>query len=155
MPEVVNGYNWELYNIVDDYSENNDLSAKYPDKLRELQQLFIAEGQKYQVFPLNNDPRAIVMAPRPSATAGRTEFTYSGVLPGLPEAGAPNLLNKSYTITAEVQIPAGGGEGMLVTDGGRFGGYGLYVLKGKPVFTYNFFDFERTRWEGKDALTPG
>jgi hypothetical protein len=74
---------------------------------------------------------------------------------GLPDSDAPSLLNKSYTITAEVQIPQEGAEGMLATLGGRFGGYGLYLLKGKPVFLYNFLDLERFRWEGQQALAPG
>jgi hypothetical protein len=76
-------------------------------------------------------------------------------MPGIPSGSAPNILTKSYTITAEVEVPQGGGDGMIVTEGGRFGGYGLYVLKGKPVFTYNFVDLERFRWEGPDALAPG
>ena len=155
MPEVLNGYKWELYNIADDYSENNDLSAKYPDKLRELKELFLVEAQKYQVFPLDNSLLARLVAPRPSATVGRTEFTYSGELSGIPEGNAPNIIAKSYSITAEVEIPQGGAEGMLNTIGGRFGGYGLYLLKGKPVFTYNFLAVERFRWESPDALTPG
>jgi hypothetical protein len=73
---------------------------------------------------------------------------------GFADADAPSLLNKSYTITAEVEVPQDGGDGMLATLGGRFGGYGLYLLKGKPVFLYNFLDRERFRWEGS-ALTPG
>jgi len=73
----------------------------------------------------------------------------------LPVGNAPSLLNKSYTITANVEIPASGAEGMIVTMGGRFGGYGLYVLKGKPVFTYNLIGLARFRWEGAAALTPG
>jgi hypothetical protein len=95
------------------------------------------------------------VTPRPSATAGRTVFTYPGLMPGLPPSDAPGILNKSYSITAEVEIPEGGAEGMLVTEGGRFGGYGLYVLKGKPVFTYNLVDLERFRWEGQQPLVPG
>jgi arylsulfatase A-like enzyme len=95
MPEVLNGYKWELYNIAEDYSENNDLSAKYPDKLRELQELFLVEAQKYQVFPLDNSILARLMTPRPSATAGRTEFTYSGEISGIPDGSAPNTLGKS------------------------------------------------------------
>jgi arylsulfatase len=155
LPEVVNGYKWELYNIADDYSENTDLAATNPDKLRELKELFLVEATKYNVFPLDNSllPRAVTA--RPSATAGRTVFTYSGEMPGIPVGDAPSILNKSYTITAEVEIPQGGGEGMLATLGGRFGGYGLYVLKGKPVFTYNLVDLERFRWEGTAVLTPG
>jgi arylsulfatase len=155
MPEVLNGYKWELYNIAEDYSENNNLAAKFPDKLKELQELFLVEGQKYQVFPLDNSILERGLAARPSSTAGRTEFTYSGELSGLPDGSAPNTLAKSYSISAVVEIPPGGAEGMLNTLGGRFGGYGLYMLKGKPVFTYNFLGLERFRWEGQEALTPG
>jgi arylsulfatase A-like enzyme len=155
MPEVLNGYKWELYNIAEDYSENNDLSAKEPDKLRELQELFLVEAQKYQVFPLDNSILERLLAPRPSATAGRTEFTYAGEMSGLPDGSAPNTLAKSYSISAEVEIPTGGAEGMLNTLGGRFGGYGLYLLKGKPVFAYNLLGVEHFRWEGPEALAPG
>jgi arylsulfatase len=155
MPEVLNGYKWELYNIAEDYSENNDLSAKYPDKLRELQELFLVEAQKYQVFPLDNSILSRLLTPRPSATAGRTEFSYSGEISGIPDGSAPNTLGKSYSITAEVEIPQGGAEGMLNTEGGRFGGYGLYLLKGKPVFAYNLLAVEHFRWEGAEALAPG
>lgn len=153
--DVVNGYHWELYNIAEDYSESNDLAAKMPDKLRDMQELFLSEATKYNVFPLDNSVLPRIIAPRPSATAGRTIFTYAGEMSGLPDSDAPSILNKSYTITAEVEIPQGGAEGMVVTLGGRFGGYGLYLLKGKPVFLYNFLDLERFRWEGQQALTPG
>ena len=149
------GYKWELYNIADDFSENNDLAAKNPDKLKELQGLFMDEARKYQVLPLDNSILERVLAPRPSATAGRTEFTYSGEVSGLPDGNAPNCLSKSYSITADVEIPPKGAEGMLNTLGGRFGGYGLYLLKGKPVFTYNLLALEQFRWEGPQALTPG
>ena len=155
MPEVLNGYKWELYNIANDYSENNDLAAKYPDKLKELQELFLVEAQKYQVFPLDNSILARILAPRPSAVAGRTEFSYAGEISGVPEGNAPNIIGKSFSITAEVEIPQGGAEGMLNTLGGRFGGYGLYMVKGKPVFTYNLLAVERFRWEGQEAVTPG
>ena len=155
LPDVVDGYKWELYNINDDYSEYNDLAAKYPDKLKSLKELFLVEATKYNVFPLDNSLLPRIITPRPSATAGRTEFTYSGELSGLPVGNAPSILNRSYTITADVEIPQNGAEGMLVTLGGRFGGYGLYVLKGKPVFTYNLVDLERFRWEGQQPLAPG
>ena len=154
-PNVVNGYKWELYNIAEDYSENNDLAAKMPDKLRNMQELFLVEAQKYNVFPLDNSVVARAATPRPSPTAGRTVFTYSGESAGLSPSDAPNIIGKSYSITAEVDIPQGGAEGMINTLGGRMGGHGLYVLKGKPVFVYNFFNFERFRWEGQAALTPG
>jgi arylsulfatase A-like enzyme len=156
LPEdVVNGYKWELYNLTEDYSEFNDLAAKMPDKLRDMQELFMVEAAKYNVFPLDNSVLPRIIAPRPSATAGRNVFTYSGEISGLPDSDAPSILNKSYTITADVEIPQGGAEGMLATLGGRFGGYGLYLLKGKPVFLYNFLDLERFRWDGQQALAPG
>jgi len=155
MPEVVDGYKWELYNITEDYSENNDLAAKNPDKLKQLQQLFLVEAEKYNVLPLDNSILERLLTPRPSATAGRTEFTYTVPVSGLPDGSAPNILAKSYSISADVQIPQGGAEGMLVTLGGHFGGYGLYLLKGKPVFSYNMLALENFRWEGPAALTPG
>src|SRR5262245_10998647 len=156
LPEdVVNGYKWELYNLKEDFSQNNDVAAKMPDKLREMKETFLIEATKYHVFPLDNSVLPRLITPRPSATAGRTEFTYKGVMPGLPPSDAPSVLNKSYTITADVEVPDGGGDGMLATLGGRFGGYGLYLLKGKPVFTYNFVDLQRFRWEGKEALAAG
>jgi arylsulfatase len=155
MPDVVNGYTWELYNLAEDFSQNNDLAAQMPDKLRDMKELFLVEATKYNVFPLDNDFLQRVTTPRPNATAGRTVFTYAGEMAGLPEGSAPNTLNKSYSITAEVDIPPGGAEGMLNTLGGRFGGYGLYVLKGKPVFAYNLLAVEHFRWEGPAALTPG
>jgi arylsulfatase len=154
-PGVVNGYTWELYNLADDYSENNDLAGKMQDKLRDMQQLFLVEATKYNVFPLDNSFTARAATPRPSSTAGRTVFTYSGESSGLPYSSAPDIAGKSYSITAEIDIPPGGAEGMINTLGGRGGGHGLYLLKSKPVFVYNFFDLERFRWESETALTPG
>ena len=154
-PNVVNGYTWELYNIAEDYSQNKDLAAKTPDKVRDMKELFLVEAQKYDVFPLDNSFLTRAGAPRPSLTAGRTVFTYSGESSGLPASNAPDITGKSYSITAEVDIPQGGAEGMINTLGGRMGGHGLYLLKGKPVFVYNFFNLERFRWEGQAALTPG
>src|SRR5262249_7830358 len=96
-----------------------------------------------------------ILAPRPSATAGRTLFTYSGEVSGIDPSNAANILNKSYTITAEVMVPQAAGEGVIVTEGGAFGGFGLYLLKGKPVFLYNLLNLERFRWQGQDVLAPG
>jgi arylsulfatase A-like enzyme len=159
----VDNYNWELYHLTDDYSQNNDLATKMPDKLKEMQALFMSEAAKYQVLPLDNTGFSRLLTPRPSAVAGRTVFTYSGENANIPAGNAPSILDKDYTITAEVTIPKGGAEGMIVTLGGRFGGYGLYLLKGKPVFDYNLLDLEHFRWEGgpfghgllADALKPG
>ena len=89
-----------------------------------------------------------LLTPRPSATAGKTEFTYVGENTGIPVGNAPSILDRDYTITADITVPEGGAEGMIVTLGGRFGGYGLYLLHGKPVFDYNFLDLKQTRWEG-------
>jgi arylsulfatase len=161
---ALSDYHWELYNIAKDYSENNDLASQQPDKLKEMQALFLTEAAKYQVFPLDNSGFVRVLAPKPSATAGKTEFTYTGVNAGIPFSSAPNILDKDYNITAEITVPKGGADGMIVTFGGRFGGYAMLLQKGKPVFTYNLLDMERFRWEGglglaRDvlgkALAPG
>jgi arylsulfatase A-like enzyme len=147
-------YKWELYNIAEDYSQANDLAAKRPDKLKELQALFLKEAAKYQVLPLDNSTFARAVAPRPSATAGKTVFTYTGVNAGLPAGNTPSILGRSYSITADIEVPQGG-DGMIVTEGGRSGGYGLYLLKGKPVFHYNMLALQQFRWEGAQALSAG
>jgi arylsulfatase len=126
-----------------------------PAKLKEMQALFDQQAKKYNVLPLNNDTFARALAPRPSATAGKTLFSYTGVNPGISSSNAPNILGRSYTITAEVDVPAGGGNGMLATMGGKWGGWGLYMLNGKPVFYYNMLILAQYRWEAADALTPG
>jgi hypothetical protein len=98
------------------------------------------------------------MAAKPTYTPNRTVFNYAGELSNVPfpnTGASPNLLNRSYTITAEVEIPQGGAEGMLVTDGGRFAGYGFYLVKGRPVFTWNLLGLERIKWQGKEALSAG
>ena len=156
-PDVITGYKWELYNVMNDPTENNDLSAKMPDKLTQLQNLFYLEAAKYDVLPLDNTTLSRWNSPKPSLTAGRTEFSYSGTLANVPSSTAPKILNRNFTITAEVDIPDGGAEGMIVTHGGRFGGYGLYLSKGeldigrgKVIFLYNLLDLKRTIWEGPE-----
>lgn len=156
--DVMNGFTWELYDLNKDWTQADDLAAKMPDKLRDMKELFTLQAEKYQVFPLDDRTLPRFIGPKPSYTEGRTEFTYSGELTNVPfpgVAGAPNMLNKSYTITAEVEVPEGGAEGMLVTDGGRFNGYGFYLLKGVPVFTWNLLQLETVKWQGKEALAPG
>jgi arylsulfatase len=113
------------------------------------------EAKKYQVLPLDCSGLTRFLTPRPSIVAGRDEFVYTQPLIGTPQATAPNILNRSFTITADVEVPEGGAEGMLVTAGGRFGGWGFYLLKGKPVFVYNLLDLERPRVEAPAALAPG
>ena len=149
------GYPYELYDLTKDWTQNDNVAAKYPDKLKELENLFWVEAAKFQVMPLDASFATRALAPRPSLAAGRTQFTWSGEITGTPSGDAPNILNSSFNLKAEVEIPKGRDEGMIVTQGGRFGGYGFYLLKGKPVFLYNFLDVQRTRWEGPDALPPG
>jgi arylsulfatase len=147
MPDVTD-YKWELYNIAADYSQANDLAAQMPDKLKEMQDIFDQEAKKYNVYPLDNSGFARATAPRPSPVAGKTDFTYTAPVTGIPYGDAPSIIGKSFTITAEIEVPDGGGNGMIVTEGGRFGGYGFYLLNGKPVFFYNFFMLKHFRWEG-------
>src|SRR5208282_2895465 len=149
------GFPWELYDLTKDWTQYDDVAAKYPAKLKELQNLFWQEAKKYQVLPLDASVATRLVEPRPNLTAGRTQFTWSGEMTGTPNGDAPFILDSSYTFTAEVDIPAGGAEGMIVTQGGRFGGYGFYLLKGKPVFLWNLVDLKRIRWEAPEALTPG
>jgi arylsulfatase len=152
----VNEYKWELYNVADDYSEANDLAAKEPRKLRELQDLFWAEAGKYNVLPIDNSKvERFDVSLRPSLTRGRTEFTYYPGMIRIPEGSAPDFKNKSYRIIADVQLPAGGAEGVLLTQGGRFNGLGLYLLQGRPVFHYNLVGVDRTTIAATNPLTPG
>jgi arylsulfatase A-like enzyme len=148
-------YKWELYNLNEDYSQFDDLAAKMPDKLKEMQALFMEQAKKFNVLPLDNTQFARAIEPRPSPLAGKTVYSYRGVTTGIPDANSPRILDKDYTITAVVEVPQSGGDGMIVTEGGRWGGYGLYLLKGKPVFNYNFLAIAHFRWVGEQALTPG
>ena len=146
---------FELYNLAKSFNQTEDLAAKYPEKVAEMRQKFVGEAQKYHVFPLDASVAARIVAPRPNITAGRTQFEYTKPMVGLPQGDSPAILNASYTFTADIEVPQGGGEGVIVTSGGRFGGYGFYLLKGKPVFLWNLVDLKRIKWEGQDALTPG
>jgi arylsulfatase len=154
-PDPANNVTWELYDLRKDWTQCHDVAAANPNKLKLMQDLFWVEAAKYNVLPLDASVATRVVIPKPSLAGGRKLFTYSGELTGIPPGDAPSLLNTSYTLTADVTIPDGGGEGMLNTNGGRFSGYGFYLLKGKPVFTWNLFGLKRVRWEGPEALSPG
>ncbi len=154
-PDPLNNQVLQLYNLNEDFSQTQDLAAKYPEKVKELKKMFIEQAKKHQVFPMDASVAARIVAPRPNITAGRTEFVYTKPMVGLPQGDSPFLLDSSFTITADIEVPQGGAEGMIVTSGGRFAGYGLYLLKGKPVFCWNLIDLERVKWESPDALTPG
>ncbi len=154
-PDPLNNQVFELYDLNRDFTQSEDIAAQNPQKVKELKAMFVAEAQKYQVFPLDASVAARIVAPRPSITAGRSEFVYTRPMVGLPQGDSPFILNASYTFTADIDVPQGGAEGMIVTSGGRFAGYGFYLLKGKPVWLWNMVDLERLKWEGPDALTPG
>ena len=145
----------QLYNLAEDFSQSQDIADQHPAKVKELKKMFIEEGKKYQVFPMDASVAARIVAPRPNITAGRTEFVYTHPMTGLPQGDSPFLLDSSYTITADIEVPDGGAEGVMVTSGGRFAGYGFYLLKGKPVFLWNLLDLKRVKWEGPEALAPG
>ncbi len=154
--DPASSFRFELYDLRHDWSQDEDVAAKNPRKVQEMKDLMFAQFAKYQVLPLDASVVTRLAAPRPSLAAGRKVFTYSGEpVTGIPNGAAPNVLGTSYTITADIDVPQGGGEGVIVTDGGRFGGYGLYLLKGKPVFDWNLIGLKQVRWEGPDVLAPG
>ncbi|NJD32806.1 MAG: arylsulfatase [Gammaproteobacteria bacterium] len=154
--DVVTGYQWELYDTTEDFSEAVNLADKYPDKLKQMQLLFYAEAAKYNVLPLDNTriPRMDVSV-RPSLTRGRTEFTYYGTIARIPEGAAPNLKNKSYRLMADIVLPKGGESGVLVTQGGLSAGWALMLQGGRPVFHYNFGNVAHYNIAADGALTAG
>jgi len=117
--------------------------------------MFVEEAKKYNVFPLDASVGARVAARRPSLTAGLSELVYTHPMTGVPQGDAPYLLDTSYYLTADITVPEGGAEGMIATSGGRFAGWGFYLLKGRPVFCWNLLDLEWVKWEAPEALTPG
>ena len=147
---------WELYNIGEDFSEANNLAAKNPEKLAKLQKLFLSEARKYNVLPLDDRvSERFDVQDRPSPASGRTTFTYYSSEVSIPEGSAPNLKNRSFTITAEVEIPENGAEGVLLTQGGRFAGWGFFLKDSKPTYVYNFVNAERYIIQSPEKLTPG
>jgi arylsulfatase A-like enzyme len=152
----VDDYKWELYNVDQDFSEANDLAAKNPKKLGELKDMFWIEAAKYNVLPLDNSKiERMDVTNRPSLTTGRSVFTFYSGQVRIPEGSAPDLKNKSYKIAADVEIPDNGAEGVIATQGGRFNGWGLYLLEGKPTFHYNLVGVQRTTVAGQNSLAPG
>jgi arylsulfatase len=149
---------WELYKIDEDFSQANDLAAQNPERLRQLEDLWWVQAAKYNVLPLDwragerlNDEAM----GRPSLIRGRKTITYYPGTIGVPDAASPPMLNKSWTITADVEVPDGGANGMIVTHGGVEGGYGLYLRDGKPTFVYNYLGIERPTFTAKNPLAKG
>jgi len=154
--DPASAFKFELYDLRHDWTQYTDVAAANPAKVREMRDFMFGEFAKYNVLPLDASVATRLVAERPGLAEGRKVFAYSGEpLTGIPDNAAPNVLNTSYTITADIDVPQGGAEGAVVSEGGRFGGYGLYLLKGKPVFTWNLLGLNRVRWEGPQALSPG
>ncbi len=152
----IDDYQWELYHVADDFSEAVNLADKEPAKLRELQDLFWIEAAKYNVLPIDNSRvERMDVSLRPSPTRGRSVFTYYAGQTRIPEGSAPDIKNKSFKIAADVEIPEGGADGMVITQGGRFGGWALCLLDGKPAFLYNMVDVFNYSVTAKDKLAPG
>src|SRR4029078_2652051 len=119
--DPASAFKFELYEVGKDWSQTTDVAASNPRKVQEMRDLMFGEFAKYQVLPLDASAATRLASARPSVTAGRKVFNYSRPLTRLPGSVAPQLLNTSYTITADIDVPQGGGEGSIVSDGGRFG----------------------------------
>jgi len=149
---------WDLYNVQEDFSLADNLADQHPDKLKELQLLFAREAEKYHVFPI--DDRVIertnpAIAGRPDLMKGRKSLTLYDGMNGMLENTFLNVKNQSKTITAEIEIPSGGANGVLLTQGGRFGGWSLYMKDSKPAYTYNFLGLSRNTVMAKAPISPG
>jgi arylsulfatase len=149
---------WELYHVDTDFSEAHDLAAKHPEKLAELQELFKQEAIKNHVYPID-DRRAerfdAKIAGRPDPIGDRKTMELGAGMTGITENTFINIKGRSHSITAEIEVPKGPAEGVLIAQAGRFGGWSLYLKKGKPHYVYNFGGLELTTVAGKRALLPG
>ena len=149
---------WDLYNVREDFSLTNNLADEYPQKLKELQALFMKEAEKYHVLPI--DDRVIervnpALAGRPDVMAGRTSLTLYDGMNGMLENTFINVKNQSKTITAKLEIPKEGASGVILAQGGRFGGWSLYMKDGKPAYTYNFLGLSQDTVASKDKIPAG
>jgi arylsulfatase A-like enzyme len=149
---------WELYDTRNDYSLATNLAAKKPAKLKEMQRLFTSEAAKYNVFPI--DDRSVermdpAVAGRPDLMGPRNSLALYPGMTGMMENTFVNIKNRSKTITAEVEIPQGGASGVILAQGGRFGGWSLYLKDGKPTYTYNWVGLERYTVAASEAVAPG
>ena len=150
--------NWELYNTNEDWTQAHDLSAEYPEKLHELQRLWLIEAVKYNVLPIDDRTAERFnseLAGRPDLMAGRSSMRLDGYSQRISENAAPNTKNKSFSVTAELVVPEGGAEGVIATQGGAFGGWGLYAKEGKLKYCYNFIGLDHAYVEAEQPLEPG
>jgi arylsulfatase len=147
---------WELYNIAEDFSQAVDLAAKYPKKLRELQDLFMADAARYNVLPLDDSfAERLDVTLRPSFFAGRSVVTFYPGMIRLPEGSAPKTVSVPHTIVAPIEIPEGGAEGVIVCLGGDAAGWSLFCWEGKIRYHYNYFNVARYDVMSEKPLTPG
>jgi arylsulfatase len=149
---------WELYDTQSDFSLTNDLAAKYPQRLAQMQALFMREAETHHVLPIDDRlfERALASAVgRPDLMGGRTSLTLAEGMAGMMENVFINVKNKSKTITAEIEVPASGANGTIIAQGGRFGGWSLYVKDGVPAYDYNFLGLMRASVAGTKPLAPG
>ena len=149
---------WELYDTRNDFSLANDLAAQNPAKLKEMQDLFMKEAVKHRVLPI--DDRVVErvnakLAGRPDLMGDRTSLTLHAGMKGMSENVFLNVKNRSLTITADVESPAGGANGVILAQGGRFGGWSLYMKAGKPIYVYNFIGLQRFTVASPQALPAG
>lgn len=145
---------WELYDIAHDYSESRNLAGEQPERLESLKRMFDEAAERNKVFPI--DPRVAERVHRnPPPPGGREFYTFYAGATHLFDATAPGTRNRTHTLTAYVDIPAGGANGVLVADGGLAAGYALYVKDGRPAYTYNYFRREVTTIAAPQALQPG
>ncbi len=148
---------WELYDTNTDWSQAHDIAAEHPDKLKELQRLWLIEAVKYNVLPL--DDRRIErfnsdIAGRPVLVKGKTQLLYGGMI-RLSENSVLNLKNKSHSVTAEVDVPDGGASGVIIAQGGAFAGWSLYLHQGKPKYCHNLAGLMRFYVEGTEPVPAG
>ncbi len=149
---------WELYDTRNDFSLTNDLAAQNADKLKELQELFMKDAARFHALPLDDRGLERVnaeMAGRPDLMGNRKSLDLFEGMKGMTENSFINLKNHSHAITADVEIPQGGGEGVILCQAGRFGGWSLYLTDGKPAYTYNFLGLHRDTVLAAEALPPG
>jgi arylsulfatase len=149
---------WELYHLDEDFSEAKDLAAVHPDKLAELKAVFDEEARKNNVYPFDDRGSGRLATPKPSpggADPNRTHFTYYAGASRLAETASPNTKNRSHRITAQIEMPERGGEGIILAAGGASAGYALYVQDGKLVYHYNWFERERTNLVSSIPVPPG
>ena len=149
---------WELYDVRSDFSLANDLAAKNPKKLAEMQAIFMKEAEKYHVLPIDDrtlERANAAVVGRPDLMAGRTSLTLAEGMTGMMENVFLNVKNKSKTITAEVEVPASGANGTIIVQGGLFGGWSLYVKDGVPAYDYNVLGMTRFSVAATKPLAPG